>query len=93
MIIQAELSRFLPLDDDIWGEFFLTLDFFNRKYNFLQVNRNIVEINDVMEFFLMNTFKSDEKEGFQIGTSILIGLWAPEYERFISSGAYITPYH
>ena len=79
-IIQGELSRFLPLDDDIWGEFFLTLDFFNRKYNFLQVNRNIDEINNVMEFFLMNTFNSDEKEGFQIGTSIFISFWTPDYE-------------
>ena len=79
-IIQGELSRFLPLDDDIWGEFFLTLDFFNEKYNFLQINRNIDEINDVMEFFLLNTFKSEEKEGFQIATSFFIGAWTPDYE-------------
>ena len=42
-----------------------------------------------MEFFLLNTFKSDEKEGFQIGTSILIGLWTPDYEWFISSGTHV----
>ena len=64
IIHKGELSKFLPLDDDIWGEFFLNLDFFNRKYNFLQINRNIDEVNDVMEFFLLNTFNSDEQAGF-----------------------------
>ena len=31
------------------------------------------EINDVMDFYLLNTFESDEKEGFQIGMRMLIG--------------------
>ena len=67
----------MPLDDDVWGEFFLTLQFFNQKYNFLQVNRNIDEINDVMDFFLLNTFNSDEKVGFQIGTSSITYKFVP----------------
>ena len=58
------------MDDDIWGRWFQSLDFFVEKVNFLENGKSI---EDVDEFYLMNQFTSDQsKLRHQMTTQVYI---------------------
>ena len=53
----GEHEIFLPMDDDIWGSWLKSLDFFVEKVNFIENGKRYKELE---EFYLINQFSSDE---------------------------------